>query len=391
MTYDIRGFAAFTRRAFSATRQDPGRLTPKRFGLLAGFYLLYGTVEGITWMGFALDNLLARGYRAQPINRPVFIIGNPRSGTTFLQRILSRDTQTFAPMRLWEILFAPSIVQRILVAGGAKIDRLLGAPLRKFIESLDARIRQKNPVHPTGLLASEEDQYLFLHIWSTVATWQFAGILGPEAECYTHFDAMLPAEEKSRIMRFYSRAIQRHLYFHEQRSGTPRHYLSKNPSGSPKVDALYAEFDDPRIIYLVRNPLQMIPSMISTLDYTWQVLGDPPEPYACRDYVLEMAHYWYTYPLQRLAEAPPKSYIIVNFNDMVESVDHTVERIYRRFDLEITPEYRRVLEQETTRARQHQSNHHYSLEAMGLTREQIVADYRDIFDRFGFDTQASSL
>jgi hypothetical protein len=43
------------------------------------------------WVGFAADEILFRGYRKVQIRDPVFVVGVPRSGTTFLHRLLARD------------------------------------------------------------------------------------------------------------------------------------------------------------------------------------------------------------------------------------------------------------------------------------------------------------
>lgn len=39
----------------------------------------------------------------------------------------------------------------------------------------------------------------------------------------------------------------------------------------------------------------------------------------------------------------------------------------------------------------HRSDHSYSYEEMGFTREQIVELYADIFERFGFDKRENEL
>ena len=38
------------------------------------------------------------------VHQPVFVIGMPRSGTTFLYNLLSQDTQRFRAPRIWEFV-----------------------------------------------------------------------------------------------------------------------------------------------------------------------------------------------------------------------------------------------------------------------------------------------
>ena len=188
-------------------------------------------------------------------------------------------------------------------------------------------------------------------------------------------------------MSFYKGCVQRHLYAHRDRD---KHYLAKNPHFSPMVDTLYDWFPDAKIIYLARNPLDMIPSYISLKEEEWQLLGNPIEEYASRDYILDMAEHWYTYPLERLEQAPDDQYIVVNFNDLVNNARQTIAELYDRFGLELSPAFDEILRQAAERARDHESVHEYSGREMGLTREQIVTRYRQTFERLDFDTRASS-
>jgi hypothetical protein len=68
-----------------------------------------------------LDRLFCAGYRRIQIEKPVFIVGNARSGTTLFHRLLCGDEDRFVYFRTWEILF-PSLVQkkaiRALTAAG---------------------------------------------------------------------------------------------------------------------------------------------------------------------------------------------------------------------------------------------------------------------------------
>jgi hypothetical protein len=248
---------------------------------------------------------------------------------------------------------------------------------------LEESWQEDNVVHRIAFRAPEEDEYLLIHIFSTLKIWLYVAMLD-EAEPYTYFDSQMPEEEKQRIMAFYMRCLQRHLYAHGDRD---RHYLAKNPHFSPMVDTLYKYFPDIKIIYLARSPLDMIPSYISLKEDEWQLLGDPVEAYASREYILDMAHHWYSYPLERLDQAAQDSAIVVDFNDLVSDARSVVTEIYQRFGFELSPAFDEILRQATERARDHESEHEYSLQEMGLTRDQIVSNYREVFEQFGFDTR----
>lgn len=381
MAFNLKNFARFTYKSLFKSRNTNYRLTPKRIGVLMLAYTGYMSVELGVWLGFLLDEIFFRDYQETEIKQPVFILGNPRSGTTFLQRLLARDEATFNTMRTWEMLLAPSITMREIAGALSALDLRLGNPVHRLMGMLEETWQEDNVVHKIALRAPEEDEYLLVHIFSTLKIWLYAAMLD-EAERYTYFDSRMPEDEKHNMMRFYKQSLQRHLYAHRD---SDKHYLAKNPQFTPMIDTLYEYFPDIKIIYLVRNPLDMIPSYISLKEKEWRLLGNPMEKYASREYVLDMAEHWYRYPLDRLAEAPENSYILVNFNDLVDEAARTVAEIYERFGLEINPTFAQILQKAARNARNHESEHNYALEEMGLKREQIVSRYRDIFDRFGFD------
>jgi hypothetical protein len=183
-------------------------------------------------------------------------------------------------------------------------------------------------------------------------------------------------------MRFYRKCLQRHLHAHEIED---KHILSKNPYFTPKVDALYQRFPDAKIIYLARNPLKVVPSYASLSAHWWQLLCEPEERYPHMEYVLTATQHWYRYPVERLEEAPKESRIFVNFHDLVDDPERIVTEIYEHFDLEMTPEFESILKEETEKAKNHKSKHKYSLEAVGLTHQEVLTAYADVFERWGFD------
>ena len=112
MAFNFKLFFRLAYRTLFHTRGTNARLTPKRIFILLLMAVLYGAVEITNWLGFLLDSILFRDCRNLLIREPVFIVGVPRSGTTFLHRLLARDEEQFTSMKFWEILFAPSIIQK---------------------------------------------------------------------------------------------------------------------------------------------------------------------------------------------------------------------------------------------------------------------------------------
>jgi hypothetical protein len=291
-------------------------------------------------------------------------------------------------MRTWEIFLAPSIIQRRVWQVLSGIDGLLGAPVKSGIRALERRLGEDLVTHRLRLRAPEEDEFLLLHIWSSLTINVFSAVMEDSA-AYMRFDVALPRRTRERITDYYARCVQRHIYAHGLSNG--QHYLAKNPNFSPKIQSIWRVFPDAKFIYLVRNPLDVIPSYTSLLNLQWRVLADPFEAWAARNFVLDMARWWYSYPLQRLAEASPECYAIVRYDDLVSETEDAVLGVYERLGLNVDDRFAQILRDAAERERSYVSRHRYSLEEMGLTREQIVHRFRDVFERFEFDTRGVPL
>jgi hypothetical protein len=369
---------------YSLTRSEgtPARLTPKRVAILLFFFPIFTILKLSSWLGFAWDDIFYKEYQHQKLAQPVFIIGNPRSGTTFLHRLLARDENNFSYIRMWEVIFAPSVSQRKLIWFFQKIDDVLGSKFQRWLLVQEKKTWLSNPIHKIGLLEPEEDESILFSMWATI----FTSVVFPHPDLvrkYAYFDKQVPLLERHKIMRFYRSCLRRHLFARH----SDKKFLSKNPTFSPKVDSLYEFFPDAKIIYLVRNPLDTIPSIISWMSYQWKQFSDPVENYLFKDYMLELAKEWYEYPLERFAKAPPDSYAIIRYEDLVQNPKQIITGIYEKFGFDLAPEFEKILDEAGQREISYKSGHKYSLRKMGLTKKGILKTFAFVFKRFGFDTR----
>jgi hypothetical protein len=376
--WNTKDFLRFLSNSFFHNRGTNYRLTPKRLGVLLLALVIYLPAELLIWSNLLLDEIFFPAYRQINISQPIFIIGNPRSGTTFLQRLLARDKVNFLSMQTWEIFGAPSILMRKTAQLLIRAARALGIRISRRIRKLERIWKDSDPIHRLKLREPEEDEYLFIHIFSTMKIWSFAA-MEDESEPYIYYDDSLPERDRDRIMDFYEKCIQRHYYSHPE-SG--KHYLSKNPNFSPSVETLLDRFPDAKFIYLIRNPLKAVPSHISLKEREWQMLGSPLEKYSCRDFIIRSSEHWYDYPLDRLRELPEDQQIVVRFDDLISDTSRTVQQIYQQFGMTLTPEFLNVLDQETIVARNYKSQHRYAIEEMGISEQELEERFAGVIDKF---------
>jgi len=380
MTYNFRLFWRMAIRSFFKTKDTYGKLTGKRIRFLAIFYTIWPLWTAFTWLCFLLDDLLFPAYKKQPVEKPLFILGNFRSGSTFLHRLLSRDAATFTSLRTWDIFLMPSITQRKLFRGLARIDHVFGGHLVRLLKSIDQRSLGKVRIHKISLFDPEEDENILLHAWSTF----FISLLFPfldELPPYQFFDEALPAEEKQRIMGFYRSCVQRHLYA----DGGKRHFVAKNPAFSAKIETMMEFFPDARILYLARNPLDMLPSTISWLSYAWHVFSEPQDKYLYRNEVLALTKYWYHHPLSIMDKLASPHHLVLNYDDLIRWPEQVIRTFYEQFGYAESQGLEKIISEAIEETSSHHSDHRYKYEEMGFSREEILSEFDDIFERFDFD------
>lgn len=232
-------------------------LTPTRLLVLAVFpaFLALQLIHGVCLL---LDHLLFPAFRRVELRRPVFVLGVPRSGTTFLHRELARDTEFTAP-RTWEVVLAPALCQRYLLAGLARVDGALNRPCGRALAWLVSRAAGGlDPVHAIGLSAAEEDYLALLPAGGCF----FLHMLFPHARPFLDLAALerLPAARRRRLLDHYHGLMQRQVYFHGHRQ-----LLSKNAAFAGWTRELCARYPDACIILCIREPGTALKSQLTSL------------------------------------------------------------------------------------------------------------------------------
>jgi omega-hydroxy-beta-dihydromenaquinone-9 sulfotransferase len=383
MRYNFRLFWRTFYRSFFDHKNTPARLTRKRLLFLILFYSVWPIGALMHWFFFWLDDILFPAHKTHVVEKPLFILGNLRSGSTFLQRLLSRDDETFTSLTTWDIYLTPSVTQKKITQLISRFDKkFLGGILHKWLYAFDKATLGKIKIHPISFFKPEEDENIHLHIWDGYFVF-FLFPFADEFPNYQHFDEALAPEHKKRIMTFYKSMLQRHMYANKGK----KYFVAKNPAFSPKIETLAEFFPDARILYLARNPLDMLPSTVSWINYARRQFTDPGDGYLYIDEILDMTQHWYRHPLRYLDAHPSPRHLIVSYDDLIQRPEAVIRGFYEQFGYPDQPGLPVIIDQAVKETLAFKSDHNYSLEEMGFTREQIVETYKDIFERFNFETR----
>lgn len=354
---------------------------PRRALFLWSVYGGLTLLSLVNQVGFLLDALLFPGYRRERVEAPIFIVGNGRSGTTHIHRILSADGERFSFFKTWELLLPSIVAHRFVELLDAFDRRLLGGRVRaRLRQREDDAFEEVRKLHDWQSTGSEEDDFVMFANWSSVSlTFPFPY---PELEPLFWTDRE-PEERRRRIMGFYRAMLQRLLYCR----GGRRIHCAKSPQFTLKMKALLETFPDARFIVMLRHPDETIPSLLDLMSQYWRAMGTPePSIDASAALLGEIQIAQYRYAVDFADRLPPEQAIIVEFRDLLADPKQVVEAVYRRFGLETTPEFERFLEDEREAARRFRSQHTYGREVPGPDRARVARELADLYARFGWTT-----
>lgn len=355
---DLNSSAMLTNFLFSARRYlrlcresltrstGPGKPTPrgKAFRLL--LFIGFLPIWLIHWLCFFLDELCFPDYHDTPIERPLFVLGVPRSGTTFLHRTLAADVERFSTLATWEVFLAPTIIQRKFLAFLGAVDRSFGGPGARLIRAAERGLFQGlDGVHDMSLNEPEEDYLLLLSIFATfILVLPFSK--SESIWRLSRFDTEMPEAEKRRIMGFYKACLRKHLYVY----GAGRRFLSKNAAFASWVDALRDDFPDAGFVFCFRDPEKAVPSLLGSLDIGAEMFeidlndGEFPER------MTRMMRHYYQHLLARKDGAA-----LVHMDDLKSDLVGAVTAIYAHLGISMPPAYRRRLDEIAREARTYRS------------------------------------
>ena len=325
----------------------------------------------------ALDYIFFPGFKKLQIKNPVFIVAAPRSGTTFLYHSLCNNKEAFTFFKLWEIVFAPSIIQKYFYLFIFYLDRLIGSPIKKiilFIEQL--LIGRISKIHLIGLDLPEEDEAILLWNLSTI----YLNFFYSDSHFFDNlfeFDEMKDSKKKKQILNFYKKCILRHNFVFNRNSD--KQFLSKNPALMSKVESLKVIFPDAKILNINRCISKTIPSTLELNHNLYALFTSRLTPIQVDERTILYLVKWYKMANDNLEKYFKDSYLKIDFKKMTSNSTEELKIIYQFLKL---TEGKRIVELVQEVKTEHKSSNKYEVlsderTSLILTEIPFMANYSE--------------
>jgi hypothetical protein len=301
--------------------------------------------------------------RDRKIERPMFLTGLPRSGTSALFNLLAADPAA-RPLYLWEGIFPDP-----------QWDLAPGEPDPRYLamKKLSERTREKNPEFTKAHFADADtpEECVLLHAFGLDG-----GQLGYELmlEPYASWFA---SHDLRPLYRYYADLLR---LLDWQRPG--ERWLLKTPSHLWALDALVETFPDCCIVWNHRDPAACVASISSML---WMIVRErvaiPAEAFG----PLVLAHYADSMDraLATRDRLDPARFVDIGYDALVADSLAAARAIHAHFGLPFEGRVRAALEAHAaSHPKDEHGKHEYDLATYGLTREQVDGRFSVYRERF---------
>lgn len=294
--------------------------------------------------------------REEAIERPIFVLGLPRTATTLAQHIIAGSESARAPY-LWEMYYL----------GLESTPEERRRHIRQTQKRLDMTLllsKSWNAIHPTNAEWPEEDYWLKFHATFHCTVAPLPGYL----EWYRN------EYDRDTDFRFVRDALQ------ILQSGRPKQrWVLKHPGNIFNLDSILRVFPDAQIVLTHRDPTTVMSSLCSMVEslYSIHLKGGAVDPREIgREWLQQLADGMEQCRTVRAASSQPGRFIDVQYHRLTGSPHTYVPELFRQLELPWGPEDEARLDEQLTRTgqgggRDGVRRHEHSLQGYGIDPSEV--------------------
>jgi hypothetical protein len=257
----------------------------------------------------------------QKIARPIFIVGQPRTGTTILYDLLARDPDLRAPLT-WEVDEPCPVPQPETYHDDSRITQI-----QSNIELSEQIVPGFLKFHPMGALVGQECVRITAGEFTSM-------IFSVQYRLPTYYRWLLYDADYAGAYRYHRKFLQ-HL-----QSGVPGQWLLKSPAHLWQLDTLLAEYPDALIVQTHRDPLNVISSIAALTHHLRRMSTDESTVAECavQSYEEIIVGLEREMALRDSGAVPAGKIIDVKFTDFMNDPWATIGGIYQALGRELRPD-----------------------------------------------------
>jgi hypothetical protein len=286
---------------------------------------------------------------AERVERPLFIVGLPRTGTSILHELLARDPASRAPLH-WEVRYPCPPPEAARYESDPRIERS-----HRELRLWNHVVPEYDAMHELGGRIPVECIQITAH------TFRSDELMGrQQVPSYAAWFAGCDLEPAYRFHRVFLQHLQWRC--------PGQRWVLKAPSHLGQLSALFAVYPDARVVWIHRDPLKVLPSVASILYSTAWVRSDAVEARTVLEWFTGESCEHLIASAQAFRDAHPRSEQLfdVRHADLLAKPAETLASIYEHFRLPFTAQAERAMRDAlAAKSRGKHGVHRYAFEATG--------------------------
>jgi hypothetical protein len=312
------------------------------------------------WQRFPIDPVAAM------IQRPIFITGMPRTGSTFLHELLSQDPDNRSP-KVWEVMFPLLATSTSRTRRDLCIRRAAGCLwwFRRLVPGADA-------VYP--MRAETPQECVAIHSYTFLSE-EFASTCQvPSYEQFLHATGFASAY-----------AWEKKFLQHLQSHCPAKQWILKSPDHLWSLEELFKVFPDAFVIQTHRDPLEVLKSIVQLTKTLRNLFSRPEDANELRCHEAKVLAERIDRSIRFRDSHPALAgrFLDVNYAELVSQPMAVIRRIYERVGRPLTdPTVEKISRLIATRSR-YPRRHDPSLAEMGFDVASEIRRFQGYCQRFG--------
>jgi len=315
------------------------------------------------------------GIQREHIRKPIFITGLPRSGTTFLHRLMMADPRNRAPL-VWQTIHPyPELGLR----PGAPDRRV--ASVARSLRMFQFLAPEFRDLHPLDATSPQECSEINAHVFRSMRFDSNYHVPAYRTWLDADIERHLPA------YRFHKRFLQ-HLQHQAPNNGSQ--WVLKCPEHLFALRAIKAVYPDARLVFVHRDPVKVLLSVAKLTE----VLRRPFSHEIDRKEIGRDESVRWLDGAHRMMEIGddaglPEAVCHVHHIDLVTDPVSTVEQVYKHFGLRLNESTAEAMGQfAIERPKGGYGPRDYRFEDHGLDATEERAKFRPYMLQFGISPEA---
>jgi len=307
--------------------------------------------------------LYSRRIKKQEVKPPVFILGHPRSGTTHLFYLLSKD-ESFAYCTAYD-----AVLPHVFLLGGKGLKKMVGKSMPETRPQDNVKMSIDSP---------KEEEFAMANITGT--SYMFGFYFPRRAKKSFKESVTFEAEDKYR-----DKWLKNFDYFLHKLSFKykGKQLLVKSPANTGRIRELLKLYPDAKFIHIHRDPLEVFQSTKGLYEKIIQATSfQSAKEEEVVDFIMYSYRKMYEKYFAEIGLLRKDQLVEISYQELVDKPMLAIEQIYSSLSLEGFDKAKVAVDEELKKTADYKKNNHLSLSDSEI--ERINKEWGSVIEKLGY-------